>query len=118
MKPTLQEIIKASAMRFGVATHEIVGRNARRPYARPRQVAMFLARELTSYSTPQIGRALARDHTTVLYSCKVIPQLVAGDPDLADHVTSAREMACLLAKMRGKRIGEALERPLVEVRAA
>lgn len=118
MRPTISEIVQATAMRFGVATHEIIGGNARKVYARPRQVAMYLARELTSYSTPQIGRAFDRDHTTVLYACKTVDRLALRESELADNLTSARAIAVRLADMRGYRVREALRRPLTEIRVS
>ena len=56
-----------------------------RTIARPRQIAMALAKELTNYSLPEIGdRFGGRDHTTVLYACRRIDALRASDTDIAE----------------------------------
>jgi chromosomal replication initiator protein len=68
---SIAEIKAAACEQFGISAEEIVsaGRTAR--LAWPRQVAMFLARELTQESLPAIGREFGgRDHTTVLHACK------------------------------------------------
>jgi chromosomal replication initiator protein len=55
-----------------------------RDIARPRQVAMALAKELTQLSLPNIGDAFGgRDHTTVLHACKTITEMRANDADIA-----------------------------------
>jgi chromosomal replication initiator protein len=54
-----------------------------RSIARPRQVAMSLAKELTNHSLPEIGEAFGgRDHTTVLHACRKVVELRAGDNKL------------------------------------
>jgi len=67
-----------------------------RSLARPRQVAMALAKELTSMSLPDIGEAFGgRDHTTVLHACRKIQELSETDADVA------RDYAILLQMLRG-----------------
>ena len=55
---------------------DILSKRRSRSVARPRQMAMFLAKELTNYSLPEIGEAFGgRDHTTVIHACKKITEL-------------------------------------------
>ncbi|WP_316978014.1 helix-turn-helix domain-containing protein [Shumkonia mesophila] len=89
---TIVAIQQSTAHVFGVPVMEMT--TARRALAvtRPRQVAMFLARELTPRSLPEIGRAFGgRDHTTVMHAIARIGDLVSSDPDLAANVARARE---------------------------
>jgi chromosomal replication initiator protein len=61
--------------------------------ARPRQVAMYLAKQLTSRSLPEIGRKFGgRDHTTVMHAVKKIEELVVIDRALAEDVELLRRM--------------------------
>ncbi|HEY6578469.1 MAG TPA: helix-turn-helix domain-containing protein, partial [Rhizomicrobium sp.] len=58
-----------------------------RRVARPRQVAMFLARTITQRSLPEIGRRFGgRDHTTVLHACRRIQALCGEDPTLQEEI--------------------------------
>jgi chromosomal replication initiator protein len=64
-----------------------------RVVARPRQVAMYLAKQLTSRSLPEIGRKFGgRDHTTVIHAVKKIDELIAADTALAEDVELLRRM--------------------------
>ena len=77
---SIDEIKTAACEQFGISAQEIVsaGRSAR--LAWPRQVAMFLARELTQESLPTIGREFGgRDHTTVLYACKRTTERISAN---------------------------------------
>jgi chromosomal replication initiator protein len=67
-----------------------------RAVARPRQVAMWLAKQITTRSLPDIGRRFGgRDHTTVLHAVRRIESLKAEDPQIA------RDVDVLLRKLRG-----------------
>ena len=58
-----------------------------RSIARPRQVAMYLAKSITTRSLPEIGRKFGgRDHTTVIHAIKTIEEIMANDPGLAEDV--------------------------------
>ena len=60
--------------------------------ARPRQIAMFLCKELTSYSYPEIGKAFGgKDHTTVLHAVKKIQSLLESDKKLKTHISNLKE---------------------------
>ncbi len=89
---TADQIIEAVANHFGITVSELHGRSRRRVVARPRQIAMYLMREETEASLPQIGERLGgRDHTTVLYGCERITDLIEEDPDLRREVMSLRQ---------------------------
>ena len=61
--------------------------------ARPRQVAMFLSKQLTSRSLPEIGRKFGnRDHTTVMHAIKKIDHLCVSDPGFAEDVELLKRM--------------------------
>ena len=115
---TPADILSAISMRFEIRPDQLVGRNARRLYARPRQIGMFLTRELTSLSFPQIGRFYQRDHTTVMWACREIKALTDKDGDTLEAIESCREIAKILAGRRADRRRESLSKPLVEVRSA
>jgi chromosomal replication initiator protein len=118
MRPTPADIIKAVSMRFELNSTQIVGRNAIRTYSRPRQIAMFLAREMTSMSYPQIGRHFRRDHTTVLWAVRGITKLLDTDREALEAVETCRQLAKVIAGGRAERRQELLQRPLYEVRGA
>ncbi|HEY0205081.1 MAG TPA: helix-turn-helix domain-containing protein, partial [Acetobacteraceae bacterium] len=64
-----------------------------RAVARPRQVAMYLAKQLTSRSLPEIGRKFGnRDHTTVMHAVKVVAELIETDADFSERVELLRRM--------------------------
>ena len=93
---SIENIQKTVADYFKIKVAEMYSKKRVRSLARPRQVAMALAKELTSMSLPEIGEAFGgRDHTTVLHACRKIPQLAEADP------TIARDYALLLQILRG-----------------
>ena len=64
---------------------DLLSKRRTRSLARPRQVAMALAKELTEHSLPEIGDAFAgRDHTTVLHACRQIRTLIESDAKLRE----------------------------------
>ncbi len=80
---SIANIQKAVADYYGLQLREMLGPKRTRSLARPRQVAMALAKELTEHSLPEIGAAFdGRDHTTVLHACRQIRQLMEGDGKL------------------------------------
>ena len=77
----MDNIRKVVAEYYDVTVKDIMGRKRTRSIARPRQVAMALARELTGDSYPDIGQSFGgRDHTTVMHACDKVAQLRAADP--------------------------------------
>jgi len=81
---TVDDIQKAAAEHFGLKQADLLSERRTRAVARPRQAAMYLAKQLTTRSLPDIGRRFGgRDHTTVLHAVRRIEELKAQDPALA-----------------------------------
>ncbi|MCB1863776.1 MAG: chromosomal replication initiator protein DnaA, partial [Gammaproteobacteria bacterium] len=77
---TIGNIQKTVAEYFKIRTSDLLSNKRSRTIARPRQIAMALAKELTSHSLPEIGDAFGgRDHTTVLYATRKVAELREGD---------------------------------------
>ena len=86
------QILQAVTRTFGVSRERLLGRDRSREVALPRQVAMYLMREIGNLSLPQIGEALGgRDHTTVMYACEKIADQIERDDRLRRQVLSIRE---------------------------
>jgi chromosomal replication initiator protein len=88
-----------------------------RDVARPRQIAMFLSRELTPQSLPEIGRRFGRrDHTTVMYAIARVEQLIEEDHEIALDVAVLRER--LTADAETTNAGDLSSRSVEDVMAA
>ncbi|MGD0302103.1 MAG: chromosomal replication initiator protein DnaA [Bryobacteraceae bacterium] len=86
---TIESIVKAVAEKFSLQPSQLKQKTNERKIAYPRQIAMFLAKELTSSSLPEIGRAFSgKHHTTVLHSIQKIDKLRQRDPDLNSLIHS------------------------------
>jgi chromosomal replication initiator protein len=86
------EVIRKVADVFGVTFERILGRDRSREVALPRQIAMYLLREEAKISLPQIGKALGgRDHTTIMYGCDKIADLLERDDRLRRQIIDIRE---------------------------
>jgi chromosomal replication initiator protein len=82
-KVTIDSVQKALADRYGIRQNQLNEKSNTKKIVLPRQVAMFLVKELTTASLPEIGRAFGgKHHTTVLHSIKKIEQLRQVDPEL------------------------------------
>jgi chromosomal replication initiator protein len=82
---SIDNIQKTVADYFDIRQKDINSKRRTRSIARPRQIAMTLAKELTNHSLPEIGEAFGgRDHTTVLHACRKINELKSSDADMAD----------------------------------
>jgi chromosomal replication initiator protein len=80
---TIEAVIKAVAERYGIKPAQLKEKSNRKEIVVPRQVAMFLVKELTGASLPDIGRAFGgKHHTTVLHSIDKIRELRAEDPEI------------------------------------
>jgi len=79
---TPNEIIRFVAHHYGVKVADLKGRDNRRTVAFPRQVAMYLLREVCNLSYPEIGRLFGKHHTTVLYSVEQIANQRRTNPNL------------------------------------
>ncbi|MHB1294772.1 MAG: chromosomal replication initiator protein DnaA [Anaerolineae bacterium] len=84
---SMDEIVNAVAAYYEVSTEEILGQRRTRCIAVPRQVVMFLTRDLTDMSLPQIGQFLGgRDHTTVMHGCDKISALFEKDDTIRREI--------------------------------
>ncbi|MBV9825641.1 MAG: chromosomal replication initiator protein DnaA [Alphaproteobacteria bacterium] len=88
---TIDEIQKRVAEHFNIKMAEMTSARRARLVARPRQVAMYLAKQLTARSLPEIGRKFGgRDHTTVMHAVRKVEELVAADRNFAEDVELLR----------------------------
>ena len=82
---SIENIQKVVAEYFNIKISDLLSKRRNRSIARPRQVAMALAKELTSHSLPEVGDAFGgRDHTTVLHACRKIDSLKGTSPDVSE----------------------------------
>ncbi len=92
---SIREIVDTVSKYYGVSVPDIISRRRTANVIRPRHVAMYLSRELTIKSFPEIGRAMAkRDHTTVLHAWAVTKTRMESDPELASEVSTLRAELC------------------------
>ena len=88
-KVTIDEIQRKVAEYYAIKLSDLLCARRAREVARPRQVAMYLAKKLTPRSLPEIGRRFGgRDHTTVMHAVKRIDELRAGDRELDGDVAA------------------------------
>ena len=87
-KISIDDIQKQVADHFNIRVADMFSARRARQIARPRQIAMFLAKNLTSLSYPEIGRRFGnRDHTTIMHAVRKIEELMESDASLADDVS-------------------------------
>ena len=92
-KVTIEEIQRQVAEHYNIRLSDLVGPKRLRMVARPRQVAMFLAKEMTARSLPEIGRRFGgRDHTTIMHGVRKIEELAAADRQLAEDLDMLRRL--------------------------
>ena len=90
---SIENIQKTVADYFKIKVSEMYSKKRFRSVARPRQVAMALAKELTQQSLPEIGEAFGgRDHTTVLHSVRKVEQMMKDDADLTQEIELLKRM--------------------------
>lgn len=90
---TIEEIQKRVAEHFNIRMSDMHSARRARAVARPRQVAMYLAKQLTSRSLPEIGRKFGgRDHTTVMHAVRKIDELCENDLSLSEDVELLKRM--------------------------
>jgi chromosomal replication initiator protein len=81
------------AEHYGIRIADMHSARRARAVARPRQVAMYLAKQLTPRSLPEIGRKFGgRDHTTVMYAIRKIEDLRTTEPLLSDDIETLRRL--------------------------
>ncbi|MDX5358946.1 MAG: chromosomal replication initiator protein DnaA [Rhodobacterales bacterium] len=92
-KVTIEEIQRKVAEHYNIRLSDMIGPKRLRAVARPRQVAMYLSKQLTSRSLPEIGRRFGgRDHTTIMHGVKKIEELMSTDSHLADDLQMLRRL--------------------------
>jgi chromosomal replication initiator protein len=88
---TVDQIQKAVAEHYGLKQADMISERRARAVARPRQAAMWIAKQITTRSLPDIGRRFGgRDHTTVLHAVRKIEALVSRDIALSEEVESLK----------------------------
>ncbi len=88
---TIEEIQRQVSDHFNIRLSDLIGPKRVRVFARPRQVAMYLAKQMTSRSLPEIGRRFGgRDHTTVMHGVRRIDELRATDSQMAEDLELLR----------------------------
>ena len=96
-----EEVITIVAEKYGLTTDQIQGRGRTKQVALPRQIAMYLLREEANISLPQIGEVLGgRDHTTIMYGCDKISDMLERDDRLRRQVLDIREQIYGSSRMR------------------
>jgi chromosomal replication initiator protein len=90
---TIDEIQKRVAEHYGIRVSDMSSARRARQVARPRQVAMYLAKQLTSRSLPEIGKKFGnRDHTTVMHAVSRVTELTERDGTFAEDVELLRRL--------------------------
>ena len=86
---TIENIQKTVAEYYKIKVADLLSKRRSRSVARPRQLAMALAKELTNHSLPEIGDAFGgRDHTTVLHACRKIAELREESNDIKEDYSN------------------------------
>ena len=90
---TVDKIQNTVANFFNIPLAEMLSQRRSRPLARPRQIAMYLAKKMTTRSLPEIGRRFAnRDHTTVIHAVKTITRLSEKDDEMKKNIDQLRSL--------------------------
>ena len=88
---TVDKIQNVVSNYFNIALSEMLSQRRSRPLARPRQIAMYLAKKMTTRSLPEIGRRFAnRDHTTVIHAVKTITRLSEQDEEMKKNISQIK----------------------------
>ncbi len=89
---TMPDILRVTAKHFGIEADDLRSKGRRQELVQARQVAMFLIREMTSHSYPEIGQYFGgRDHSTVMYAVQKVGDLAGGDSDLSRHLRQIQD---------------------------
>ncbi len=90
---TVDKIQNTVSNYFNISLSEMLSQRRSRPLARPRQVAMYLAKKMTTRSLPEIGRRFAnRDHTTVIHAVKTITRLSEQDDEMQKNINQIKNL--------------------------
>ncbi len=90
---TVDKIQNVVSNYFNISLNEMLSQRRSRPLARPRQIAMYLAKKMTSRSLPEIGRRFAnRDHTTVIHAVKTVTRLSDQDEEMKKNINQIKSL--------------------------
>ena len=90
---TVDKIQNVVSNYFNIPLSDMLSQRRSRPLARPRQIAMFLAKKMTTRSLPEIGRRFAnRDHTTVIHAVKTITRLSDQDDEMKKNINQIKSL--------------------------
>ncbi len=90
---TVDKIQNVVSNYFNIPLNEMLSQRRSRPLARPRQIAMYLAKKMTTRSLPEIGRRFAnRDHTTVIHAVKTITRLFDQDDEMKKNINQIKSL--------------------------
>ncbi len=90
---TIEKIQNVTSNFYSINLQEMLSQRRSRPLARPRQIAMYLAKKLTTRSLPEIGRKFAnRDHTTVIHAVKTIEKLCQNSEEMKKNVEDIKSI--------------------------
>ena len=90
---TVDKIQNVVSNFYNIALSEMLSQRRSRPLARPRQIAMYLAKKMTTRSLPEIGRRFAnRDHTTVIHAVKTITRLFEQDDEMKKNINQIKSL--------------------------
>ena len=89
----IEDILRIISRHFGVSKGDLLSQRRHRSVVWPRQIGMYLAKQLTQRSLPEIGRRFGnRDHTTVLHAIRKIEGVIAGDAGLRDELEELKKL--------------------------
>ena len=90
---TIDEIVQKVAKYYGVYVRQLQGTKRLKSITLPRHVSMYMSRELTDHSLPEIGEAFGgKDHTTILHACRKIKKLIESDNKLKEDIKNIQKM--------------------------
>ena len=89
---TLEDVQDVVARRFQVKVSELKSKRRTKTVVHPRQIAMYLSRELTAASFPEIGREFGgKDHTTIIHACRQIEKAIERDNSIRTTVENLKD---------------------------
>lgn len=83
---SIDDIIKAVANHYNLSFADVKGKKRTKNIMMPRQIAMYIAREMTEYSTTELGAEFNKDHTTVMHACQKIEEAIKNDSQLESNI--------------------------------
>jgi len=85
------DVIRFVAQHYGIRVADLKGRSNRRSIALPRQVAMYLIRDILELSFPEIGKIFGKHHSTAMYAVDIIQKMRQSNPDFDATLTAFRD---------------------------